>query len=361
MLVVKKRGLLAVGVVVASFSLLLAGCANTETPESDVPAAESPEATDAAVVADCAPLKGQTISFVVPYSPGGAYDTFARLIAAPLAEAVDAKVIVENQPGAGGLVAINGIVHGTPDGTEIAIMNGSGVASSVLGGGEGSDFSLDDLSYIGRVAIEDAILVSATDSDYDTWEDVVNSDGFRFGSTGPGSGDHILQSILMEAFPLKNARIVSGFPGQSESALALLQGNIDGITGPADSRRAGIVSGDTTALLSITMEPNEVAPDAPYVGGLELDDEQNTLLKSHIQLSELGRPLVAPPGMEPATLACLRDAYTTLSRDPEFLEQAAAVNRPVAYLSGADLENKVLPDIRDLPEVYLTALQAAFK
>ena len=349
----RGKGLLVAGVAAASFSLLLAGCATAPPaadPSGDVGAA------------DCTPLKGKTVSLVVPFSTGGGYDTFARLIAPALGEALDAQVIVENQPGAGGLVAINGIVHAAPDGTKIAIMNGAGAAASILGGAEGADFGFDDLSYIGRVGAENTILVSSADSEYKTWDDVLESDGFRFGSTGPGASDYVMPTILMEAFGLENAEIITGFPGQAETALALLQGNVDGVTGPADTRRPGVVSGESTPLLSITMDPPEdFASDAAYIGEMDLTDKQETLVASHIKVNELGRPLVAPAGMEPSTLECLREAYDTAAHDEKVLEQAAAQNRPIAYVSGEDVENKIIEDIKNLPEEYLTVLKAAFK
>ncbi|MCU1546179.1 MAG: hypothetical protein JWP30_1279 [Homoserinimonas sp.] len=349
----KGQGLLAAGVAAASFSLLLASCAAT-------PVAEAPTADAGA--ADCTPLKGKTISLIVPFSTGGGYDTFARLIAPALGEALEAQVIVENQPGAGGLVAINGIVQSEPDGTKIAIMNGAGAVASILGGAEGANFGLDDLSYIGRIGAENTVLVSASDSEYETWEDVLKSDGFRFGSTGPGASDYVMPTILMEAFDLKNAEIITGFPGQAETALALLQGNIDGVTGPSDTRRPGVVSGENTPLLSITMDPpEEFASDAAYIGDMKLTKKQETLVASHIKVNELGRPLVAPPGMEPSTLECLREAYDTAAHDKGVLEQAAAQNRPIAYVSGADVESKIIKDINNLPEEYLTVLKAAFK
>lgn len=350
----KGRGLIAAGVAAASFSLILAGCAAAAPP------AAAPSDNEGA--ADCTPLKGKTVSLIVPFSTGGGYDTFARLIAPALGEALDAQVIVENQPGAGGLVAINGIVHAAPDGTKIAIMNGAGAAASILGGAEGADFGFDDLSYIGRIGAENTILVSAADSEYKTWDDVLESDGFRFGSTGPGASDYVMPTILMEAFGLENAEIITGFPGQAETALALLQGNVDGVTGPSDTRRPAIVSGENTPLLSITMDPpEEFAAGAAYIGEMKLTDKQETLVASHIKVNELGRPLVAPAGMEPSTLECLREAYDTAAHDDDVLKQAAAQNRPIAYVSGEDVETKIIEDIKNLPNEYLTVLKAAFK
>lgn len=349
----QKRTMAITAAMATSLSLLLAGCATTQEPGAPT--------ADGAV--DCSMLKGKTISLVVPYSTGGGYDIYARLVAPALAKALDAQVIVENQPGAGGLLAINGIVNATPDGTKIAIMNGAGAAASILAGAEGANFGLDDLNYIGRVGTQNTLLLSAADGEYQTWEDVVESDGFRFGSTGPGSWDYITPTILMEAFPLKNAKIITGFPGQAETTLALLQGNVDGLTKPGDTSRPGIEGGDNTALLSVTMDaPEDFASDARYVGELELDEKQEMLLTSHIKVQELGRLLVAPPGMDEGTLECLRDAYDRAANDDaDLLKQAEAQNTPIAYISGEDVENTLVEDIKSVPEEYLTVLRSAFE
>src|SRR5690606_31446550 len=134
----------------------------------------------------CAALEGETITLVVPFSPGGGFDTAARIVADPLGAELNAQVIVENRPGAGGLLAINRLVSGPADGSQIAIMNGTGAAASVLGEAEGASFALTDLAYIGRVATEDTVLVRAPDGVHRAWEDVLAAQDFRFGPTGPG-------------------------------------------------------------------------------------------------------------------------------------------------------------------------------
>src|SRR5689334_13095431 len=89
----------------------------------------------------CAALEGETITLVVPFSPGGGFDTAARIVADPLGKALKAQVIVENRPGAGGLLAINRLVKGAADGKQIAIMNGTGASASILGQADGADFT----------------------------------------------------------------------------------------------------------------------------------------------------------------------------------------------------------------------------
>jgi hypothetical protein len=61
---------------------------------------------------------GKTVRMVVGAGVGGGYDIFSRLIAPYLARTLAATVIVENQPGAGGLVALNRLYAAAPDGLQ---------------------------------------------------------------------------------------------------------------------------------------------------------------------------------------------------------------------------------------------------
>ncbi|WP_164207122.1 Bug family tripartite tricarboxylate transporter substrate binding protein [[Micrococcus luteus] ATCC 49442] len=340
---------LSIGALATSATLAIAGCGGASGNPQSGPSAEG-----------CESLEGKTISVVVPFAPGGGYDSYARLIAPNLGKALNAQVIVKNQPGAGGLVAINSLVHAKGDGTQIAIMNGAGVAAAVLAEAEGAGFSLDDLSYIGRVGENNTVLVTGAESKYETWDDVKASEGFRFGSSGRGSSDFITPSILMEAFDLKNAQIVTGFGGQSEVELALLQGNVDGLAGPADSRRAGIASGEQTPLLSIASERVPEAPETPVFSELDLTERQEMLLTAHQTVNELGRPLVGPANMDPAALECLRDALGTIASDENLLAEGEKQFRPISYVPGKDLEEQVINKIKKLPEEYLSVLKKSF-
>ena len=315
--------------------------------------------TEPAEGGGCAALEGETITLVVPFSPGGGFDTAARIVADPLGEELNAQVIVENRPGAGGLLAINRLVNGPADGTQIAIMNGTGAAASVLGEADGADFALTDLAFIGRVATENTVLVRAPDGAHRTWEDVLAATDFRFGSTGPGGADYVTATVLIEAFDL-NGRIVTGFPGQSEAQLALLQGNINGLTGPVDDRRGAIEAGELVPVLSVTRERTEISPDVPAVGEMELRPDQAVLLDSLLALNELGRPLVAPAGIAPETLTCLREAFTRVATDTDVVTTAEQQRRTIGYASGSELEGAV-SRIGGLPGEFLQMLRDAYR
>jgi tripartite-type tricarboxylate transporter receptor subunit TctC len=315
-------------------------------------------ATSEAVAEPCADLKDKRITLVVPYSPGGGYDSYARQIAPTLEEKIGATVVVENKPGAGGLLALNEMLTADADGTTIAIMNGIGAGGASLAEAPGASFELDQLSYIGRVAGDAQMIVSSGKGPYQSWEDLRSAKGVKFGSTGPGASDFVTPSLLISVFDL-DAELVTGFEGSSEVELALLQGNVDAMSGQLDSRRAALESGDQTALLTFDRERAEIAPDTPAVGDLELDEEQKGLIEAHLNLLDMGRPIVGPPKMEASALECLRGAMADAVEDPELVAQAEKNERPFNYLSGGELE-EVVNGLLDAPEEYVTVLKESF-
>ncbi len=306
----------------------------------------------------CGGIEGETVTLVVPFSPGGGYDSYARLLAPYLEEQLGATVIVENQDGAGGLLALNNLLTAAPDGTTLVIMNGIGAGGASIAGAEGAAFALDEFSYIGRVASEPPLIVTDADSEFQTWDDVVSADSFRFGSTGPGASDFVTPSLLIEAFGL-NAELVTGFEGSEENELAVTQGNVDGMSGDLDSRLPAIESGDHRPLLLIADEANDAVPDTPAVAELELEPAQEELITAHLDLLELARPIVGPPGIPDDALGCLRDGLQAALEDPELVTESEEQGRPIDYLPGEELE-QVVAEILDAPAEYKRVLTEAY-
>jgi tripartite-type tricarboxylate transporter receptor subunit TctC len=79
-------------------------------------------AVSTAALAQAWPTK-QPVRFVVPYPPGGASDVTARLLSVKLTEALGQAFVVENRPGANGLIALEYVAKAAPDGYTILMAN----------------------------------------------------------------------------------------------------------------------------------------------------------------------------------------------------------------------------------------------
>lgn len=308
---------------------------------------------------DCSMFDGETVTLVVPYSPGGGYDTYARLLAPFLGEQLNAETVVQNQPGAGGLLAINSLLAADPDGTRIAIMNAVGVGGGALAGAEGVQFELTDLSYIGRVMAQQPVLVVSGDSDYQSFEDLQAARGrLRFASTGPGAADYVNSSFLNETFGL-DAEIVTGFEGSEETALAVIKGNVDAMTGDLDSRMDAIEAGDQRAVLALAPERFDALPDTPAIAELDMTEEQEALVGELNDLQAFGRTIVGPPRIPDDRLRCLRDAMQKALQDPALLAKAKDAGRPIDFLAGSEVE-ALVSRLMDASPRFVAILKAAY-
>src|SRR5688500_6072844 len=117
------------------------------------------------------PFAGERIDFVVPYEPGGGYDTYARALAPYLEECLDATLVVQNEAGAGGLVATNKTAAAGPDENRFQIVNTVGLVSAQIAGEEGANFDVNELNWLGRVAAPANVVVVNNDSQYASFED----------------------------------------------------------------------------------------------------------------------------------------------------------------------------------------------
>jgi tripartite-type tricarboxylate transporter receptor subunit TctC len=318
------------------------------------------ESSEVSAAPDENPYAGETVTFVVPYDPGGGYDVYARVMAPYLEEALDATVVVENQPGAGGLVAISSLAQAGDDPNTIAIMNGAGNGAAVLAGAPGANFDLDGLSYVARIADEPLVLLTRPDGEFTTMEDVAASEGFRFGSTGLGSSDYIGAEVVTDAMDLEGVEIITGFKDSSTLLLAVLQGDVDGYIASYGSAITQVESGEAVPVLTVGRERLEDMPDSPHVLELDLDREEQAVVEGYLALVQMARPVVAAPEIGETRLAALRDAMGEVLQNREFLAEMEQQQRPISYLPGEELEELVKDLVDDVSPAFEELLVASF-
>ena len=305
-------------------------------------------------------LKGKTVRLVVGTDPGGGYDAYARLIAPFLAKELGAEVVVENQPGAGGLKAVNSLVAGKKDGTHMMIMNAPGNISSNLAGVQGANFPIDQLAYVGRVANEPEIITGSAKGEYKSWQDVLDKkQKLKIGTTGLGSAAYINGAFVKEIFGL-DAELITGYDSASEAELGLVKGDIQLLPGNLDSRLKQIKAGDAVGLLALTDERIKELPDMAAIGELQLPPEKKELLEAHNTLGDIARPLIGPPGMEPQALTAHRQAMKCAFEGQELQKAATDAGRPIDYLSGEETE-QLAKQVANPPPAYKEFLVRAYQ
>jgi tripartite-type tricarboxylate transporter receptor subunit TctC len=339
-------------------ALVLAACGADEAEDGPDEAAEGGEGEDEAEGA----LEDELITMVVGTSPGGGFDAYARLVAPFLADELGADSTVQNLTGAGGLLALNTVWASEPDGTTVAMMNGSGAVGSVLGGADGIEFELDEFSYLGRIAGEPRVLAVNAEEPYESAEELIDLvEEFRFSATGPGGSTFNDAALAIELFDLQGGDIVAGFDGSEEAILAVTAGEVDAIVSTADTIIPHVEEGDHRALAVLATERLDELPDVPTLLELPFDEEQMAIAESMVTIAETGRIFAAPPGMPDDVLAEMRQALENVVASEEFEEEAAAQDRPISFLSGdetVDLIREALEAPESVRDILAEAVAA---
>lgn len=361
---------------IAAMMMVLAACGSGDTGETegDVESAEpAQEPTDdgaeegtsagdggeeSAVGESC--VEDDRITLVHGHSPAGGYDAYTRLLAPFLGETLGVDVVVENEGGAGGLVALNTTYNADPDGTRIQVLNGPGTANAFLSDDPNTEgLDMGEIVYLGQLSGEPMTVYVATDSEFETFEDMLASDRpVRFGSSGPGSADWAPPRIFERAFDM-NLEMITGFD-TAEIVTAILRGEVDAIVSTIDSRREQAENGDFRPLVLQATERTDAEWFTDLFGEVpaqvefadQTDEEGAALLETNARVTELGRVLITTPDTPEEIVDCLRDAVEETLTNEDFVAEAEEQGRPITYVPGSEYQDNVLSILENAPDSY---------
>jgi tripartite-type tricarboxylate transporter receptor subunit TctC len=294
---------------------VLAACTSTGVPAASSPAGD-----------DCEGYPNKDIEFVVPYSAGGGYDTWGRLIAEALGEQLpnDVNVLVRNVEGGGGLVGANQVLAAPPDGYQLLLTDPGNLASGQLQGG--LEIDPTDITAIGRVTSDPQILLVSPDSGIESIDDLKTLSEERPILQADADVSPLVVATY-EAFEIPYEFVLH--EGGSEARLSVIRGDTDAAMFSHLSVIEEINAGDLVGILYIGQEkPAEGDP-----GYEEVVDIQTIAEAGHPELAaplEQHRMVLAPPETPDCVRAILETAMETAMKSEAFLaktEEAALAPR----------------------------------
>jgi tripartite-type tricarboxylate transporter receptor subunit TctC len=208
---------------------------------------------------------GKTVRMVVGSGVGGGYDVFSRIIAPYLARTLGTTVIVENQPGAGGLIALNRLYVAPPDGLQISLSNGTGAAFAELTDQQGVRFELAKFSYLATVGAPPGLWLVGPDSPIREAQQAIDARmKWRWASAGGTSGLGIGAAFTCEALKL-DCHVVQGYKGSADAGLAVTRGEMDALYVPESSANSFVKAKQNWALATISRTKSRFFPDRPTI------------------------------------------------------------------------------------------------
>lgn len=307
--------------------------------------------------------KGKTISIVVGFSPGGGYDTYARLLSRHIGPNIPGQpnVIVQNMPGAGSLTAVRYLDATAPkDGTVITAFN-PGIITDSLVDAEKTKFNFTQVAWVGSITRDFRVCYAWHATGIKTWEDAMNRKEFVLGGVAIGTGSYINGQILKNVFDMR-LRHVLGYPGSAEQRLAIERGELDGDCGSWSSVPEDWVQ-NKRVIPFVRFSPvstPDIPENVPFVGDLAKTQEQRDLLDLLITAGELGRPYIMSKQVPQDRLNTLRQAFDATVSGKPFLLEAANQRLPVNPATGVEAE-KVIARIYAFPPELVEKAKATIK
>ena len=253
---------------------------------------------------------GSTVTIVVPYSPGGNNDVFARHMAPYLEEKWGQSVVIDNRPGGGSMVGTALVSQANPDGLTLLLNSSAYVTAPAVQ----TDLPFDprtDLIPIVNVGYVSYILVTRGDAGYTSLDAFVqdSKENPKFASTaGLGTTTHFSAEKFIAASGA-NVDVVH-FKGGGPAVVAVLSGEADIYASSVSSAAENIASGDLKPLAVLGNERIAALPDVPSAKELGYDDLE---IKQWIGM-------FAPKGTDPEVVARINADVNEVLRTPAFIE-----------------------------------------
>ena len=270
----------------------------------------------AGAIAQTYPTK--PLKLIVPFSPGGASDLTARTLAQKMGESMGQSIVVENKPGANGVVGIDSVAKSQPDGYTILLTDrGSLTVNPSLYVKLPYD-PVKDFSYIGIATDGPYVLVANPKLDVKTVQELVALSKSKPGTVNYSSfGIGSMAQLNLEAFNQKMGTDMLHVPykGAAPAAQAAVAGEV-GVTIAAVPAVQGFIKDGRLRALAVGSEKRfAVLPDVPTM--TEAGAGSDILLPTYFAL-------LAPANTPAPIVARLNAELKKALADPQVVERLAS-------------------------------------
>ena len=294
------------------------------------------------VANDCARAEpgfpAKPIRISIPFGAGGVADLTMRLLAQNLTERTKQQVVIENRPGAGGLLSAKAVLEAPPDGYTLAVIgNGQAIAMSLF---KARPYNvLTDFTFVSITARFEMLLAVKADSPLQTLQDVVkaarkNPGKLNFGAINPGSTQNLSAHLMKQVSGL-DVTIIP-YKTTPELITGILRSDVD-------------VGFDYYAALQSVIIDNKVRIVATS------GEERNPLLHNVPTAKESGFPdyvvtswngLASAAGLPTDVLAALNGHINAALSDPALRATATKLGMDARGSTPEQMRDRMAADIK---------------
>ena len=210
------------------------------------------------------PARGP-IRLVAQFPPGGLVDVVSRLMAPHLSQALGQSVVVENRPGAGGLIGTDHVAKQPADGYTLLVSHAAVHVYATATRRTMPFDALNDFTHMGLLVDAPMVLAVRAQSPFQSLDQYVSAARIRpvrYGTSGIGSANHLFGELLkIEGRAPQHDHVP--YQGSAPAMQDLLGGQIEGVFDPITTNVAQLKAGSLRALAVSTPRRLTALPNIP--------------------------------------------------------------------------------------------------
>ena len=308
--------------------------------------------------------RGKQGRFVIHSTPGGAYDGWARLLVPYFTKYLPGNPVFvpQNMPGAGGLVAANYLYTRAPKDGSVIGMVGRNIPSDALMKAGTVGFDPRQFNWLGNPEFGATVSIVTSNAPATSAKDLFEKE-VLVGGAGAGSAVSTMPIVIRNLLGMK-FKLVEGYGSQSAITLAIERGEVHGsfatLTSVQTSFPGALKSGRIRILFNLERKPVP-GINAPSIFEFAKTDEQRQVLNLLSVSSEVGRPVLAPPGVPKEIVSALRSAFDSAMNDRQLQADASKMGLPAEnFVSGKELQ-AIVDDLMNTPASVVKSMNALMK
>jgi tripartite-type tricarboxylate transporter receptor subunit TctC len=290
----------------------------------------------------------KAIRFIVPWPPGGAADIMARLIGEGLSKELGQTVVVDNRPGAGGLVATEQVAKMEPDGHTLLL---GSTGPNAIAGSLYKNLRYDpvkDLTPVTQITELPLLLVVNKDFPANNVKELIayakaNPGKVNFASVGAGTAQHLASEIFKITAGINIVHVP--YKGSAPAFTDLAGGAVQMLFDNIPASRAMLQAGKVKAIAVSTSSRSTAMPDLPTVA-------ESGLPGFHVSAWQ---NIAMPPGSPPEAVARINREVVKFLNSPEMRKRITDMGANVVGNTAAEEAQR----IKDEVEKWGRAVKAA--
>ena len=256
------------------------------------------------------------IRLIVGFAAGSSGDVAARIVGQKLGQNLGQPVIIENRPGASGMVATDYVARAPKDGHTLLLATIAATINTTLMPKQGANFQTDFAPIVLIGSIPNILVVTPT-LKVDSVKELIElakakPDELLYGASGIGSGPHMATQLFAQMAGIKMRGVL--YPGSAQTVTDLIAGRIQVMFAPSPTVVGLIGQGTVKPLASTEAKRARIAPDLPTISEAALPGYDTGVWFG----------LLAPAGTAATVIDKLSKASNAALTDPEILKQLGA-------------------------------------